>query len=76
MNSANGGTVRDFGGAAEFMHSVDVTPDGAVLVAGGHDSVLRIWNGTNGQVLKNLDPPEPEETADEAKQGAAQVADK
>lgn len=76
VNSANGGTVRDFGGAAEFMHSVDVTPDGAVLVAGGHDSVLRIWNGTNGQVLKNLDPPEPEETADEAKQGAAQVADK
>jgi hypothetical protein len=37
---------------------------------------LRIWNGTNGQVLKNLEPPQPEEMASATTQGSEQVADK
>ncbi|MCP4174776.1 MAG: hypothetical protein GY758_28855, partial [Fuerstiella sp.] len=76
IRSTNGGTVRNFGGVAEFMHCVAVTPDGAVLVGGGHDSILRIWNGTNGQVLKNLPPPQSEEVASATTQGSKQVADK
>jgi WD40 repeat protein len=73
VRSTNGGTIRNFGGVTEFMHCVDVTPDGAVIVAGGHDSVLRIWNGTNGQTIRNLEPPQSEDVAE---QGGDQVADK
>jgi hypothetical protein len=29
-------------------------------MAGGHDGMLRIWNGTNGQVLHTIGPPELE----------------
>jgi len=30
------------------------------VVAGGQDSVLRFWDGENGNSLRNLDPPQPE----------------
>jgi len=37
--------VRSFTGAADFLHSAAVTPDGKVIVAGGQDGVLRVWDG-------------------------------
>ena len=63
----NGQNFRNFGGGTDFMYSVDVTPDSNVVVAGGYDSVLRIWNGANAQVLQTIEPPkEPEPTAQAA----------
>ena len=35
----------------------ETTPDQQIVIAGGHDSVLRIWNGANGQVLHTLEAP-------------------
>jgi hypothetical protein len=32
-------------------------PDGKVILGGGQDSVLRIWDGTNGKALFSIDPP-------------------
>ena len=63
-NTANGGQIRQLGGAEGYLHTVDVTPDQQVLVAGGHDSVLRIWNGSNGQVLHMLEPPVDADTTE------------
>jgi len=58
-NTDNGGTQRNFGGAADYMYAIDVTPNpsAGVVVAGGHDGVLRIWNTANGQKLHELAAP-------------------
>jgi WD40 repeat protein len=53
----NGENVRTFAGAADYMYSASATPDGKVVVAGGQDSVLRVWNGTDGNVLVTFPPP-------------------
>jgi WD40 repeat protein len=57
-NIDNGGNVRNFGGSNDFLYAVGVSPDGAVVAAGGQESVVRLYNGTNGQLLKSLTPPE------------------
>jgi WD40 repeat protein len=55
----NGQNVRTFAGGTDFMYCVDTTPDSRYVIAGGFDSVLRIWNGTNGTVLHELAPELP-----------------
>ncbi|MEW6159805.1 MAG: hypothetical protein AB1813_20430, partial [Verrucomicrobiota bacterium] len=49
--------VRAFGGATEFITSAAVTPDGKIVIAGGQDSILRVWDGTNGKELRTFAPP-------------------
>ena len=50
--------VRSFAGATDFIESAAVTPDGQIVIAGGQDSVLRVWDGTNGKLLASFPPPE------------------
>jgi hypothetical protein len=59
-NSDNGGTQRNFSGAADYMYCIDATPDptAGIITAGGHDGVLRMWKTNNAQVLHNIGPPE------------------
>jgi WD40 repeat protein len=57
-NVAQGNSPRTFGGAQDFLYTVDVTADGKLIVAGGQDSVLRIWR-ENGQAVATFDPPQP-----------------
>jgi WD40 repeat protein len=51
--------VRSFSGATDFIESAVVTPDGKTVIAGGQDSVLRVWDGTNGKLLVSFPPPDP-----------------
>jgi WD40 repeat protein len=53
----NGDKIRSFEGATNFLNSASITPDGQLLIAGGHDSVLRVWHGTNTQVIATFAPP-------------------
>ncbi len=55
--SSSGEKIRSFAGGTNFMNSASVTPDGRIVIAGGHDSVLRVWNGTNAEVLATFAPP-------------------
>jgi len=55
----DGGNVRQFPGGTDFMYSAAATPNGKIIVAGGHDSVLRVWNGDSGATIVNFDPPKP-----------------
>jgi len=57
MVNENGDKIRSFEGATNFMNSASSTPDGGIVIAGGQDGVLRIWNGTNAQVLATFAPP-------------------
>ena len=59
MHRANdGNNFRSLGGAGDYMYSIGVTPDAAVVVAGGYDSVLHVWNGKDGKARYQLKPPE------------------
>jgi WD40 repeat protein len=56
-NVDNGGGGIAFGGSRDFLYAVGVSPDGKVVAAGGEEGVVRLYNGTNGQLLKALLPP-------------------
>jgi WD40 repeat protein len=53
----NGTEVRSFAGASDFVFSAAATPDGKIVIAGGEDSILRIWNGTDGKTIATFEAP-------------------
>lgn len=67
-NVAAGNMPRTFSGAQDFLYTVDVTADGKCIIAGGQDSVLRVWRD-NGQVVVNFDPPQDETKSESASGG-------
>ena len=52
-----GRAKRSFSGAKDFVNAVSATPDGKVVIAGGQDGVLRVWNGADGKMIKEFTPP-------------------
>ena len=54
----DGGEVRSFGGAAGFVYSVASGRDGASVVAGGEDGILRLWEGATAKDLFKFPAPE------------------
>jgi WD40 repeat protein len=56
MVNDNGDKIRSFEGATNFMNSASITPDGRIVIAGGDDGVLRVWNGTNAEVMATFAP--------------------
>jgi WD40 repeat protein len=56
-NVDSGGTERQFTSGTDFLYTVAVTPDGAIVAAGGEEGVVRLYNGTNAQLIKQLVPP-------------------
>jgi hypothetical protein len=58
INVDNGTNVRNFAGSADFLYAVGVSPDGALVAAGGEEGVVRLYDGTKGgQPIKTLQPP-------------------
>jgi WD40 repeat protein len=56
-NVDNGGGGLAFGGNNDFLYAVGVSADGKIVAAGGEEGIVRLYNGTNGQLLKALVPP-------------------
>jgi WD40 repeat protein len=52
----NGEKVRSFEGGTDFMNTAATTPDGRVVVAGGQDGQLHVWNGTDGKKVASFGP--------------------
>jgi WD40 repeat protein len=59
----NGGNTRNFGGSTDFLYALSVSPDGALVAAGGQEGVVRVYNGTNGQQQQSLLPPDAQPAA-------------
>jgi WD40 repeat protein len=57
INAGNGNNQRDFGGTTEYMYSSAASADGKTIMAGGLDSVLRIWNDQGQELAKFAAPP-------------------
>ena len=55
----NGNNFRNFAGSTDFMYAAAASDDEKVVAAGGQDGALRVWNGTNGQVLRTFEAPKP-----------------
>ena len=55
--SDTGEKIRSFDGGTNFMNSASITPDGRIVIAGGFDSILRVWNGTNAELVATFAPP-------------------
>jgi WD40 repeat protein/cytochrome c5 len=66
-NADNGGNVRQFPGAPDFVYAVSASTDGAVVASGCEDGVVRVYNGTNGTLVKAALPPDAEPKKDEPK---------
>ena len=57
-NVDNGGNTRNFGGGKDYLYALGVSPDGALVAAGGEEDIVRLYNGNNpGQAPKELLPP-------------------
>jgi WD40 repeat protein len=58
-NVDNGSGGISFSGNSDFLYAVSVSSDGKLVAAGGEEGIVRLYNGTNGQLLKALAPPAP-----------------
>lgn len=47
----DGTEVRSIANLPDFMQASASTPNGGMVIGGGEDSLLRVWDGTNGKEL-------------------------
>jgi len=59
LMALDGREVRSFPEVADFMQSAAVSADGKVIVAGGQDGILRVWNAADGAKIAAFPPPKP-----------------
>lgn len=52
----NGNNMRSFAGAKDFLYAVAVSTDGKLVAHGGEEGIVRLFNGENGQLIKELLP--------------------
>lgn len=45
----DGAEIRAIAKLPDFMQAAASTPNGTTIIGGGEDSVLRVWDGTNGK---------------------------
>ena len=56
LNEAtNNRQIRRYGGFSDFVYCADISADGKTYVAGGHDSIVRVWE-ENGKLLTQFAP--------------------
>jgi WD40 repeat protein len=49
--SDDGGEIRSIANLPDYMQAAASTPNGDMLIGGGEDSFLRVWDGINGKEL-------------------------
>ena len=47
----NGQSIRTLDSAADFLCATAATPDGAFILAGGQDGILRLWDSKSGRMI-------------------------
>lgn len=49
--SSNGAAAREFPGNTDYVYRAAATPDGTIVVSGGEDGTVRVWNAADAKVL-------------------------
>lgn len=57
LKSDNGQMGKTLSGSGDFVYTCAASLDGTVVVSGGQDGVLRVWDVAKGTELKNFAPP-------------------
>ena len=57
-NIDNGSAGMNFNGATDYLCAIGISADGKLVSTGGEDGILRLYNGTNGKLVKAI-PPVP-----------------
>jgi WD40 repeat protein len=52
----DGAQVLAFGDVSDYVNAAAVTANGKIVLAGGYDSTLRVWNGADGKPLATFVP--------------------
>jgi WD40 repeat protein len=55
INNDSGANERSLGGSPDFIYSTAASADGKMIVGGGQDGVLRIWEGVKNDPARVLD---------------------
>jgi WD40 repeat protein len=55
VDSGSGGLT--IGGGNDFLYALGISTDGQLVAAGGEEGIVRVYNGANGQLMKELVPP-------------------
>jgi WD40 repeat protein len=63
----NGNNMRAFAGAKDYLYAVAVSTDGKLVAHGGEEGVVRLYNGDNGTLIKELLPAGVSPKKDEPK---------
>lgn len=50
-NPANGQATREFKGNADYVYRSATTPDGKLVISGGEDGSVRVWNAADAAVV-------------------------
>ena len=66
-----GGQTRSFADAKDFLYAVATSTDGTLVVTGGEEGIIRLYNGTTGQLVKAMLPPDAEQKKDDVKKELA-----
>jgi WD40 repeat protein len=54
-NSDTGAAVRTFGGGSDYLYAVTASPDGGLIVTGGEDGEVRLYE-KDGKQIRSLIP--------------------
>jgi WD40 repeat protein len=54
--NTDGKDIRSLPDVSDFMEAAAVTADGRIIVGGGQDGVLRVWNAVDGKAIASYPP--------------------
>ena len=53
---SNGNPAREFGGNGDYVFCATATNDGALVISGGEDGTVRVWNGADAAQIITFSP--------------------
>ena len=55
--TTNGSNYRNLSGSTDYVYSVAGSRDESIVIAGGEDGILRVWDAKTGKLLNSFNPP-------------------